>query len=105
MALVPPGVLTVTSTVPVPAGAITDRVRGERNVTALVDVAPNATVASGVNPVPSMMMLVLPDAGPSARLRVAIVGAGAGGSLGQDSVRTSPVCGGGTARAGVVTVV
>src|SRR5690348_13635324 len=66
VALVPPAVVTVTSTVPVPAGLVALSTVEDTNVTGLAAVPPNLTVAAAVKPVPVMVTTVPPAAGPDA---------------------------------------
>jgi hypothetical protein len=74
VAEVPPGVVTVTSTEPIPAGLRAVIVVG---VTTLIFVArfvPKFTAVTLVNPVPVIVTSVLPAAGPIAGLTPATVG-------------------------------
>ena len=64
MALVPLAVLTVRSTLPVPAGAVTCRREGEMNVAVAAATDPNRTVDAGVKPAPSIQVSVPPASGP-----------------------------------------
>ena len=64
MALVPPAVLTVTSTVPVPAGATAVIEVSELTVTLEATVEPKSTVAFAVKRVPVIVTLVPPASGP-----------------------------------------
>nr|WP_236565560.1 MULTISPECIES: hypothetical protein [Nocardia] len=71
--LVPPVVVTVTCTVPVPGGAIAVIRVGESMVNVVV-VEPNRTVAGPVNPVPVITTLLPPEAGPKAGESEVMVG-------------------------------
>ncbi len=66
MALVPPGVVTVTSTVPVPAGEVAEIEVPLLNVNELAAVPPNLTAVTPVNPVPVIVTPVPPAVGPLA---------------------------------------
>ena len=72
---VPPGVVTLTSTVPVPAGAVAVIDVAELNVK-LADVAPNVTDVTPVKLVPVIVTLVLPALGPLVGEIDVTVGAG-----------------------------
>jgi hypothetical protein len=74
IALVPLGVVTFTSTVPVPAGDVAVRFVSELYVTLAARV-PNVTVDVLVNPVPVMITAVPPVAGPLAGEMLVTVGA------------------------------
>ena len=74
IALVPLGVVTLTSTVPVPAGEMAVRLVAELNV-ALAGIVPNVTVDALVNPVPVMVTAVPPVEGPVAGEMLETVGA------------------------------
>jgi hypothetical protein len=77
--LVPAGVVTVTSTVPVPAGAVA--VIWVAEFTAYVAaVAPKRTAVAPLNPVPVMVTVVPPASGPEVGLTPVTVGA-CGGAL------------------------
>ncbi|CAM3245069.1 hypothetical protein JANLI_04620 [Janthinobacterium lividum] len=65
MALVPPVVVTRTSTVPVPLGAVAVICVALLTVKPLAAVAPNVTAVVLLKPVPVMMTLVPPVAGPA----------------------------------------
>ena len=75
LADVPPAVVTVTSTLPVPAGDVTVNVVALTNVTLVPGVAPNWTVATTLNPVPVTVTAVPPLAGPPEGLMPLTVGA------------------------------
>ncbi len=63
---VPPGVVTVMSTVPAaPAGEVTVMVVGETTVTPVPGLAPNLTVAPVTKPVPVTVTEVPPAVGPA----------------------------------------
>src|SRR6516225_8036564 len=64
MALVPPPVVTVTSTVPVPGGLVAVSLVGDTNVTPVAAFAPKLTVAVLVKLVPVMVTAVPPLGGP-----------------------------------------
>jgi hypothetical protein len=76
VALVPPVVVILTFTVPVPAGEVVviEVALFTVNETALV--APNFTEVAPVNPVPVMVTPVPPDAGPDVGEILVMVGAG-----------------------------
>ncbi len=77
VALVPPGVVTVTSTVPaVPAGETAVMLVPETTVTLLVLVRPKSTVAPVTNPVPVIVTVVPPATGPAAGTTPVTVGTG-----------------------------
>ena len=65
IALVPPGVVTLISTLPAPAGEVAVRRVAALYVT-LAALVPNVTVDALVNPVPVMVTAVPPAAGPVA---------------------------------------
>ena len=73
IALVPPGVVTLISTVPVPAGDVAVRLEAELYVT-LAALVPNVTVDALVNPEPVIVTVVPPAAGPVAGEMLVIVG-------------------------------
>jgi hypothetical protein len=64
VALVPPPVVTVTSTVPVPAGAVAVIDVAEFMVIEVAAVLPNVTAVAPVKPVPVRVTEVPPAAGP-----------------------------------------
>ena len=63
VALVPPGVVTVTSTVPLPAGEVTVIWVSELTV-GVAEVLPKWTTVAPVKLVPVIVTMVPPDAGP-----------------------------------------
>ena len=75
-ALVPLGVVTLTSTIPVPAGEVAVRRVAELYVT-LAATVPNVTVDALVNPEPVMVTAVPPTTGPFAGEMLVTFGAGA----------------------------
>ena len=76
MALVPPPVVTVTSTVPVPAGAVAVMDVALLTVKVVAAVAPNFTAVAPVRLVPVMVTEVPPVLGPVVGLTPVTVGAG-----------------------------
>jgi len=72
--LVPAGVVTRTSTVPVPAGA-TAVIDVLLLIVGATDVPPNATLVAPVKAVPVIVTEVPPASGPPAELSKVIVGA------------------------------
>jgi len=77
-ALVPPGVVTVTSTVPiVPAGAVAVMLVGLLTVK-LAAVAPKLTAVAPANPLPPTVTDVVPVLGPELGLRPVTAGVGGG---------------------------
>jgi hypothetical protein len=83
VALVPPGPVTVTSTVPptfwaLPAGAFAVIEVGELTVTPVAVLPPKATVLPAAKFVPVTVTVVPPDAGPLAGETALTVGAGGG---------------------------
>ena len=74
IALVPPCVVTLISTVPVPAGDVAVRRVAELYLT-LAATVPNMTVDARVNLVPVIVTVVLPVAGPVAGEILVMVGA------------------------------
>ncbi len=77
VALVPFGVVTVTSTVPEPAGAVAVIDVALLTVTDVADDPPNWTAVAPVNPVPMMVTKVPPTVEPAAGARLVTVGANA----------------------------
>ena len=75
MALVPPEVLTVTSTVPVPAGEVAVRLVAELTLTPVAAVGPKWTVAPEAKLVPLTVTTVPPLDGPELGLMEVTVGA------------------------------
>ena len=76
VALVPPGVVTVTSTVPVPAGAVALMLVALLTVKLEAAVVPNFTALAPVKPVPVIATEVPPVLGPELGLTPVTVGAG-----------------------------
>jgi hypothetical protein len=72
---VPPAVVTVTSTVPVPAGDVAVIEVAELTVKLVALVAPNFTAVAPVNNVPVMVTDVPPAAGPDVGAIEVTVGA------------------------------
>jgi hypothetical protein len=64
VAEVPEGEVTVTSTVPVPAGDVAVMELSEFTVNAAAAVDPNLTDVAPVNPLPSRLTTVPPEPGP-----------------------------------------
>ena len=73
--LVPAGPVTVTSTVPDPAGEAAVIWVSDTTVKLAAAVAPNLTAVAPVNPVPVIAVDVPPAAGPDAGARPVTVGA------------------------------
>ena len=73
--LVPPGVTTVTSTVPEPAGEVAVIDVAEIAITLVALAAPNLTAVAPVKLVPVMVTVVPPVAGPLVGLMLVTVGA------------------------------
>ena len=71
----PPAVVTVTSTVPAPAGEVTVMEVALFTVTLVAAVAPNFTVAALVKFVPVMLTTVPPAVGPLVGAMLVTVGA------------------------------
>ena len=76
VALVPPGVLTVTSTVPEPAGEVAVTCVGDSALSELALVEPNLTSLAPVRFVPVIVTVVPPAAGPLVGSTLLTVGAG-----------------------------
>ena len=96
-ALVPPGVMTVTSTVPgACAGETAIRVVAEVTVTLLALEVPKSTVAPVTNPVPVIVTEVPPATGPAVGTMLVTVGTGSYVNWSPDEVELVPP--------GVVTV-
>lgn len=74
VAEVPPGVATVTSTVPVPAGSVAVIWEAESTTMPVAALAPNFTVLAPLKLVPVIVMLVPPAVDPEAGLTVLTVG-------------------------------
>jgi hypothetical protein len=82
VALLTPPTVTVTSTVPVPAGLVALQLVAEAQLTLVAAAVPKrAIVAPGpvANPVPVIVTAVPPPAGPLAGATLVTVGAGGGG--------------------------
>ena len=78
VALVPTGVVTVTSAMPDPAGEVTLREVGELTLTPVPALAPKLTVvAPATKPVPVTLTEVLPPATPVTGLTAVTVGTAA----------------------------
>jgi hypothetical protein len=78
VAEVPPGVVTVTSTVPAsPAGEVALMLVGLTTVTSVAALVPKLTVTGAMNPVPVIVTAVPPAAGPDAGATTVTVGAAA----------------------------
>ena len=75
VAVVPPAVVTVTFTVPTPAGDVAFNCVPFTKVTDVLALVPNFTVEALVKLVPVMVTLVPPDAGPTIGLINVTVGA------------------------------
>ena len=75
VALVPPGVVILTSTVPVPAGAVAVICVALRTVMPVAAVAPKVTAVVPVKFVPEMVTLVPPVVGPEVGEILVTVGA------------------------------
>ena len=69
VALVPAGVVTVTSTVPVPAGAVTWIVVSDDTENSAAEVVPNETAVAPAKPLPVMVASVPPSVEPVVGLR------------------------------------
>lgn len=65
MALVPLGVVTVTSTVPLPAGEVAVQVLDAEQDTPVAGTEPNLTVESIVNPLPVIVTVLPPEGDPA----------------------------------------
>ncbi|KRB26616.1 hypothetical protein ASD94_14060 [Acidovorax sp. Root70] len=65
VALVPPTVVTRTSTVPVPAGAVAVTCVAELTVKPVAAVAPKVTAVAALRFVPVIVTVVPPIAGPA----------------------------------------
>ena len=75
----PPGVVTVTSTVPVPAGLAAVIAVSLTTVKLVAAVVPKSTAVAPVKLVPVIVTEVPPAAGPLVGLRPVTVGAGGDG--------------------------
>ncbi len=71
----PPGVVTVTSTTPEPAGLSAVTLVALTTVRLVAAVVPKSTTVAPVKPVPVMVTRVPPAAGPEVGLRAVTVGA------------------------------
>ncbi len=77
VALVPLGVMTVTSTVPAaPAGDVAVTEVGETTEYVVAPVAPKSTALAALKPVPVMVTEVPPATGPAIGLTAVTVGLG-----------------------------
>ena len=76
--LVPPTVVTLTSTVPVPAGDVAVILVALFTVNEIAAVAPNFTALAPVKFVPVTVTVVPPALGPEVGLTLVTVGAGGG---------------------------
>jgi hypothetical protein len=74
MGLVPPLVVTVTSTVPIPAGEVAVIWVALLTVKALAALLPNLTAVTPKKLVPVMVTLVPPDVGPVFGMTLVTVG-------------------------------
>ena len=74
MALVPPGVATVTSTVPLPAGEVAEMLLELLTVKVVAAVPPKSTAVAPVKFVPVTVTEVPPTAGPEDGLTDVTVG-------------------------------
>ena len=72
---VPPGVVTVTSTTPVPAGSSAVIVVSETTVKLVAGEVPKSTAVAPVKAVPVIVTKVPPDSSPSVGLMLVTVGA------------------------------
>ena len=77
MAEVPAGVVTVTSTVPVPAGSTAVICVAETTVTLVAGVVPKSTAVAPLKTVPVMVTVVPPATGPEVGLMSVTTGAAA----------------------------
>ena len=76
VALVPDGVVTVTSTAPVPAGEVAVIDVGELTLKEAAGVEPNVTALAPLRFEPVIVTLVAPAAGPSAGATLVTLGGG-----------------------------
>ena len=74
-ALVPAGVVTRTSTVPVPAGAVATILPADDTENDEAALVPNLTALAPLKALPVIVTLVPPTAGPLVGLRPAMAGA------------------------------
>src|SRR5439155_5300151 len=101
-ALVPPGVVTVTSTVDEPGGTMAATAKGEIGATPVADALPKWTADASASPAPTSSTRFPPLPGP--RVAESPVTVGVGGVLpGHSSERSKPTAGGGIANGDVVT--
>jgi hypothetical protein len=88
---VPPGVVTVTSTVPAaPAGEVAVIFVADRTVTDVAAVAPNLTVAPATNALPVIVTDVPPFRGPEDGLTPVTAGTESYAKRSEDPVRDVP---------------
>ena len=93
VALVPPGPVTVTSTVPDPAGEVTVIEVGELTVTPVAALPPKETVSPAAKFVPVTVTGVPPDTDPEAGETALTVGAGeVSRSTSRSPAKSSPGC-------------
>ena len=85
----PAGVITVTSTVPVPAGLSAVIVVALTTVTPVAAVVPKSTAVAPVKPVPVIVTKVPPAAGPLVGLMPVTAGAAAA-ACGQHNIVAIP---------------
>ena len=76
VAEVPPGVVTVTSTAPVPAGSTAVIVVALTTVKLVAAVVPKSTAVAPVKSVPVIVTIVPPAGGPAVGLRPVTAGMG-----------------------------
>ena len=76
MALVPAGVVTVTSTVPVPAGAVATILPADDSENDSAAVVPNVTALAPLKPLPLIVTVAPPSVEPAVGLRPVTRGAG-----------------------------
>ena len=77
VALVPPGVVTVTSTFPMPAGAVAVTEVSDTGVNPVAGELPKCTALAPVRPVPVMVTRLPPARAPAVGDNVVTVGMGA----------------------------
>jgi hypothetical protein len=80
VAEVPPGAITVTSTMPLPAGLTALIEVGERIWKLAADAVPNVTAVVPAKPVPVIVTAVPPAAGPPVGVNDVTTGSGGGGA-------------------------
>ena len=78
VALVPPDIVTVTSTIPVPAGAVTVICVPVTTTKLVAGLDPNLTFVAPVKSVPPMVTLLPPVLGPFFVVKLVTVGCGVG---------------------------